>query len=155
EKEFLNLVTEVKNCSKCARMCNSARVLSLASGPLSAKIMFIGEAPGRKGADITEIPFHGDVAGNNFEEFLAFANIHRSDIFITNAALCNPRDSRGNNATPNRQEILNCSTYLRKQIELVNPKIIVTLGASALHALSLIEQHNLKLSTHVRTSNQW
>jgi uracil-DNA glycosylase family 4 len=117
--------------------------------------MFVGEAPGRLGADQTEIPFHGDVSGANFEDFLHFAGIHRGDIFVTNAVLCNPKDGKGNNASPNHTEIAACANFLRRQIELVNPEIVVSLGAVALRALGLIEAHGLSLSADVRTSKAW
>lgn len=154
-EEFVLLTQEVRACRACERMCSSARVLGHAAGSLTAKMMFVGEAPGRLGADKTEIPFHGDVAGANFEDFLEFAGIHRADIFVTNAVLCNPKDSKGNNATPNIKEIGNCMSFLRRQIDLVNPEIVVSLGATALRALGLIELHNLNLGDHVRTAHRW
>ena len=136
-------------------MRNSARILGHSSGNLEAKIMFIGEAPGRLGADDTGIPFHGDRAGHNFEELLDFVGISREEIFITNAVLCNPKDSKGNNSPPKSIEIKNCSNYLKRQIDLINPKIVVTLGLNALKATKLIENHDLSLSTDIRTKNFW
>ncbi|WP_426672213.1 uracil-DNA glycosylase family protein [Mucilaginibacter sp. McL0603] len=136
-------------------MNNSQRILSRASGPLSSKLMFIAEAPGRLGADQLAIPLHGDKTGHNFEELLKFSGLDRTEIFITNAVLCNPKDADGNNSTPLKEEVINCLNFLKKQIELVNPDIIVALGATALHALSLIEQHNLSLKKDVRTMNEW
>lgn len=117
--------------------------------------MFVGEAPGRLGADDTGIPFHGDKAGDNFESLLMIAGINRSDVFITNAVLCNPRDAKGNNSTPNKTEVKNCSYYLKRQIDLIQPKIVVTLGGTALDALSYIEEHAFKLRESVRTSCNW
>lgn len=152
---FAALVGEVQACRKCERMCDSARVLSFAAGNLNAVVMFIGEAPGRLGADQTEIPFHGDASGNNFEGLLEFVGLRRDAVFVTNAALCNPKGDRGNNATPNLQELQNCSAFLRRQIELVDPAIVVTLGAAALRATDMLETHGLELSVHVRTANPW
>jgi uracil-DNA glycosylase family 4 len=117
--------------------------------------MFIGEAPGRLGADTSGIPFHGDKAGHNFEDLLGSAGISRAEVFVTNAVLCNPKDETGNNAAPNPLELENCSEHLRQQIDIVNPKIIVSLGAHALKALSSIESHELTLIKSVRTANQW
>lgn len=136
-------------------MEESARILSLAAGPLDAQIMFIGEAPGRLGADSSEIPFHGDKAGHNFEDLLGFAGLNRSNVFVTNAVLCNPKCDKGNNSTPTRTEIANCSAYLKEQIDLIQPKIVVTLGAVALDALNNINPHALKLSEDVRTIKEW
>ena len=106
--EFDILCAKVQACVKCERMCNSQRVLNRSGGSLTADIMFIGEAPGRLGADNSCIPFHGDKSGHNFEELLDFAKIDRSKIFVTNAVLCNPRDDQGNNSTPTKQEVQNC-----------------------------------------------
>ena len=136
-------------------MGDSERILGPSSGALDAKVMFVGEAPGRLGADSTGIPFHGDKAGDNFESLLDFVGISREDIFVTNAVLCNPRDSMGNNATPNSAELGNCSGFLKQQIDLVDPAIVVTLGANALKATSLIERHALALGQAVRTSVGW
>ena len=153
--EFSELCCRVQKCVLCPRMNDSARILSLSFGSLDAKIMFIGEAPGRLGADTTGIPFHGDKAGDNFEGLLDFVGISRENIFVTNAALCNPKDSDGNNASPNAEELGNCSAFLREQIDLINPRIVVTLGSNALRATGLIEERNLSLRDHVRTSNKW
>lgn len=155
ELNFAHLCSEARDCQACPRMAQSARVLNASVGSLNAKIMFIGEAPGRLGADGSEIPFHGDKAGDNFEKFLEQVGISRYDIYVTNAALCNPKDADGNNSTPTMIEVENCSKFLRRQIELVNPEIVVTLGATALKALALIEPHSLNLKDAVRTSVRW
>lgn len=139
--DLITLVTEVEVCRACPRMENSARIFSQTSGSTSPTAMFIGEAPGRLGADRTAIPFHGDVAGHNFEALLEQAGIDRREIFVTNAVLCNPRDTHGNNATPNIVEIQTCNSFLRRQIEALNPPIVVTLGANALRATNIIEMH--------------
>ena len=107
--------------------------------------MFIGEAPGRQGGDRTRVPFTGDQSGRNFERFLASINLTRRSIFITNAVLCNPRTSSGANRKPTQREVSNCSAFLRRQIEVINPRVIVTLGAVSLAALRLVEYHHLSL----------
>ena len=145
-QKFDLLCSTVQGCQKCLRMQGSTRVLNRGAGKIDAPIMFVGEAPGRLGADSSGLPFHGDKAGHNFEELLGFADLTRGSVFVTNAVLCNPKDEKGNNASPNQTEIANCSLYLKQQVDLVNPKIIVSLGANALKALSLIEQHELSLS---------
>lgn len=136
-------------------MKESARVLGPGCGPTRADIMFIGEAPGRLGADGSHLPFHGDKSGHNFESLLAQVGLSRYDIFVTNAALCNPRDDRGNNATPSEVELRNCSSYLTEQLSIVDPKIVVTLGATALRAVDVLEPHGLSLRDAVRTANSW
>lgn len=154
-ESFTDLCECVQACQLCPRMKSSARILSLSSGALDAKVMFIGEAPGRLGADATGIPFHGDTAGNNFETLLDFVGISREDIFVTNSVLCNPKDENGNNAPPNQDEITKCAHFLKRQIDLINPGVVVTLGANALKSTALIERHSLTLREDVRTSNEW
>lgn len=117
--------------------------------------MFIGEAPGRLGAERTGIPFFGDRTGDRFEEILRVMDLRRSEVFITNAVLCNPRDERGNNAPPIAAEIANCSLYLRQTIDLVDPAVVVSLGRVALAALSLVHEHNLDLTSSVGKYFPW
>lgn len=155
ESDFDKLIAAVSACDLCERMCGSKRVLNRGCGPLTAEVMVVGEAPGRFGADSSELPFHGDKSGHNFEDLIRQVGLRRSDLFITNAALCNPKDDSGNNATPNEKEIANCSAFLRAQIDLIQPKIVVTLGATALRAVSLIESHGLTLKDGIRTSKPW
>jgi len=136
-------------------MCERAAVLSNLNGSVNARVMFIGEAPGRRGADRTRIPFSGDQSGRNFERFLDSAGLKRSQIFITSAALCNPRSGSGANRRPSASELRNCSLFLRRTIELVNPRIIVTLGGVALEALKLIENHQFTLRADAAKVRQW
>jgi uracil-DNA glycosylase family 4 len=155
EDRFADLVRRVSACRKCPRMAQSARVFGAGCGSLSAKLMFIGEAPGRLGADASELPFHGDKSGHNFEELLEQVGLSRYDAFVTNAVLCNPRDESGNNATPTPTEVANCAPYLREQLDLVAAPIVVTLGAVALRATALVEPHSLTLSSGVRKAFDW
>ncbi|MDM0015767.1 uracil-DNA glycosylase [Variovorax sp. J22P168] len=136
-------------------MADSARVLGPGCGPLKAPLVFVGEAPGRLGADGSHLPFHGDKSGHNFERLIEQVGISRYEVFVTNAVLCNPKDERGNNATPSPAEIANCAPFLRETLELVDPAVVVTLGAVALKACSLLEPHSLSLREHVRTANVW
>jgi uracil-DNA glycosylase family 4 len=117
--------------------------------------MFVGEAPGRLGADGSHLPFHGDKSGHNFERLIGQVGISRYQVFVTNAVLCNPKDESGNNSTPTQTEIANCSPFMRETIEILEPSVIVTLGAVALRSCSLIHSHSLTLRESVRTSNTW
>jgi uracil-DNA glycosylase family 4 len=155
DRQFDNLCVNVSKCQACERMCESQRVLNRSAGSLNADVMFIGEAPGRLGADGSGIPFHGDKAGHNFENLLHFASIDRASIFVTNAVLCNPKDENGNNATPVGLEIKNCVSHLEAQINIINPKIVITLGSVALKSTGLIEHHGLSLKENVRIATQW
>lgn len=155
EAMFLNLVGRVATCTKCPRMTGSARVLGPGCGPLDAPLMFVGEAPGRLGADGSHLPFHGDKSGHNFEKLIEQVGISRYQVFVTNSVLCNPKDERGNNATPTPAEIANCAPFLRETIEILEPAMVVTLGAVALKACGLLEEHAITLRGHVRTANTW
>jgi uracil-DNA glycosylase family 4 len=136
-------------------MCSRKKVLSAHNGNLNSKVLFIAEAPGRLGAECTGIPLCGDKTGNNFELLLHNIGWKREDVFITNAILCNPQDAEGNNSTPTKEEILNCSYYLEMIIELINPEIIVTLGAKALEALRCIKDHKYILNKNVAQTLSW
>ncbi|WP_336986185.1 uracil-DNA glycosylase family protein [Altererythrobacter aquiaggeris] len=155
QDQFANLVADAQVCSQCSEMAGCNRVLTDANGNPSARIMFVGEAPGRLGAERTAIPFHGDAAGENFDRLLRLAGFSRRDIFVTNAVLCNPTDEHGNNRPPSVKNLKNCAELLERQIQTINPEIIVTLGAKALQALNYISEHNLQISTSVRTMNNW
>lgn len=155
EVEFAKLVTDAQACMACPDMLGCTRVLTDANGSPDAQIMFIGEAPGRLGAEKTAVPFHGDVAGENFDRLVRLAGLGRRDIFVTNAVLCNPTDAAGNNRPPSQINLRNCAALLKRQIEVIDPKIVVTLGTKALQAVSIIEEHGLSVSTSVRTKNIW
>lgn len=155
EARFLDLVARVRACEKCPRMEGSARVLGPGCGPLDAALMFVGEAPGRLGADGSHLPFHGDKSGHNFEKLIEQVGVTRYEVFVTNAVLCNPKDEKGNNATPTPGEVLNCAPFLRETIDILDPAIVVTLGAVALKACAAIEPHDLSLRDNVRTTNNW
>src|ERR1700680_1713465 len=127
-ERFLALSAEAVGCTLCPAMCERAAVLSELNGSLDARVLFIGEAPGCKGADRTRVPFSGDQSGKNFERFLASIGLTRKEIFITSAALCNPRSASGANRRPATSEMRNCSDFLRRTIELIDPRVVVTLG---------------------------
>jgi uracil-DNA glycosylase family 4 len=152
---FNDLIETVQHCNLCPRLCERTKVLSEANGSIDSKVLFVAEAPGRLGADRTGIPLHGDKTGNNFENLLGNIGWQRSQVFITNALLCNPREDNGTNGTPTREEIANCSAYLEMTINLVRPDVIVSLGATALEALDLISPHGLRLNEGVATLVPW
>jgi uracil-DNA glycosylase family 4 len=155
EVRFIELVKRVKACRKCDRMDQSERVLSSACGSLDAAVFFIGEAPGRLGADDSQIPFHGDKSGHNFESLLEQVGLSRYDVFVTNAVLCNPKDELGNNATPTPLEVRNCAPFLAEQIDLVQPSVVATLGSTALKSCDLVAPHHLVMRDAVRTIRPW
>jgi uracil-DNA glycosylase family 4 len=155
QQEFDVLAREAAKCVRCPAMCEVAAVLSELNGPVNARVMFIGEAPGRKGADRTRMPFSGDQSGKNFDRFLTSIGLKRSEIFITSAALCNPRSATGANRRPAASELRNCSDFLRRTIELIDPQLIVTLGGVALESLSLLQSHTFTLQNDGAKLRQW
>lgn len=155
QREFDALVAEAAACRRCEAMCGRSAVLSERNGRAGARVMFVGEAPGRQGGDRTRVPFSGDQSGRNFSRYLASVGLAREDIFITNAALCNPRAESGANRRPTREEVGNCSEFLRRQIEVVDPSVVVTLGAVSLAALRAVEYHQLSLKENVGQVQEW
>jgi DNA polymerase len=136
-------------------MCERRAVLSERNGNLRPRVLFIAEAPGRQGGDRTRIPLSGDQSGRNFARFLASINLTRDHVFITNAVLCNPRKPSGANRKPTNVEVTNCSGFLRRQIEILDPQVIVTLGAVSLAALRLVEYHELSLKESAGEVHTW
>jgi uracil-DNA glycosylase family 4 len=153
--EFDALVAEAEACRRCPAMCGRSAVLSGRNGRVGARVMFVGEAPGRQGGDRTRVPFSGDQSGRNFTRYLASIGLPREDVFITNAALCNPRGETGANRKPAREEVSNCSEFLRRQVEVVAPAVVVTLGAVSLAALRAVEYHQLTLKENVGQIRGW
>lgn len=115
------IASEVRTCQNCS--LHKTRKLSVpGEGPANAEIMFIGEGPGFNENEQGR-PFVG-AAGKFLEELLGKASLKRTDVFICNVVKCRPP----NNRDPEPDEILACGKYLDRQIEAINPKVIVTLG---------------------------
>jgi uracil-DNA glycosylase family 4 len=134
------LVARVQACRACPRMEGRRRVLGAANGSLSPRAMLVGTAPGRHGAERTGIPFSGDRSGEALDALLARAGLTRTDVFITNAVLCNPQDARGRNDEPTAAELRACSTHLRDTIAAVDPPLVVALGRTAHRALAGLDE---------------
>jgi uracil-DNA glycosylase family 4 len=154
-RQFIELTIEAAACVRCPAMCERVAVLGDLNGPLNSRVMFIGEAPGRKGADRTRKPFSGDQSGENFERFLSSINLTREEIFITSAALCNPRTESGANRRPTAREIANCADFLNRTIALLDPKVMVTLGVVALEALKAVHYHEFSLQRDAAKIHRW
>jgi DNA polymerase len=121
---ILQISDEVMHCTNC-ELCRTRKNAVPGEGSASARIMFVGEAPG-KFEDVQGKPFVGQ-AGKILEAVLLNANISRSQVFITNIVKCRPPGNR----RPKRDEIIKCTDYLNKQISVINPKIVCILGATA------------------------
>ncbi len=112
---------EIKKCNKCRLWKNRKKAVP-GEGNYKADLMLIGEAPG-KTEDEYGRPFVGK-AGQLLTQILKENGIERKEIYITNVVKCRPP----NNRNPFKDEIEKCFPYLKKQIEIIKPKIIVTLG---------------------------
>jgi len=148
------LIDEVRECFACDSMTH-CHTLGASNGPPRARVLFVGEAPGRYGAGRSGVPFHGDESGRRFESLLAVAGLTRDDVFVTNAVLCNPLDASGRNRRPNTSEVARCGAFLRRQIEVVGPEVVVALGVVALEALGRIEAHGVTLREECGRSAGW
>ena len=155
ETRFQSLCKEAAACRICPDLADKAAVLSPLNGTLSPKVFFIAEAPGRQGADRTRRPFHGDKSGDNFQLLLDSIGLSRDEIFITNSVMCSPRTSTDANRKPSRTEIRNCSGFLRRQIELLRPAVVATLGSVALEAIKVIEDHGFTLKEDAGKILEW
>lgn len=155
ESRFQTLCEEAAACRMCPDLADKAAVLSSLNGTLSPKVFFIAEAPGRQGADRTRRPFYGDKSGDNFQLLLDSVGLSRDDIFITNSVMCSPRTATDANRKPSRTEIRNCSGFLRRQIELLQPTVIATLGSVALGAIKVIEDHGFTLKEEAGKVLEW
>lgn len=141
---ILNEIDDVLNCPRC-RLALSRTNVVVGDGPLDAKIFFIGEAPGRS-EDKAGKPFVG-AAGKILSEALAKAGIDRSSVYITNVVKCRPPENR----VPMKDEIAACNPYLRKQLAVIKPRVIVLLGKTAAEEflqrkVNMKEEHGKVLS---------
>ncbi len=132
------LVLEILNCTKCPLYTSRTKAVP-GEGSLNAKLMFVGEAPGRN-EDLEGRPFVGS-AGKLLDSLLTLIGIERSQVYITNVVKCRPPDNR----EPLDDEVKACNPYLRKQISMIRPKVIVALGRIA--GRTLYEMAGLKWSS--------
>ncbi|MBI4055989.1 MAG: uracil-DNA glycosylase [Elusimicrobia bacterium] len=128
------LSQEVASCQKCPLGSTRIQTVFGVGSPL-AKVMFVGEGPGYE-EDRQGEPFVGK-AGKLLDNILTSIGLSRKTVYIANIVKCHPMtdpshpEARGNDRPPTGEEIAACKSYLDRQIELIRPKVIVTLGASA------------------------
>ena len=118
---FDSLSKKIASCKKCLLRSSCTQVI-VGSGAEKSKILFIGEAPGKK-EDEQGIPFIG-ASGKLLSTLLDSIHLKREDVYITNIVKCRPPENRD----PLPQEITLCTPWLVAQIEAINPALIVTLG---------------------------
>lgn len=127
--DLLNMLYKsIVNCKGCG-LYRTRKNIVLGEGTFDAPIVFIGEAPGRD-EDEQGRPFVG-AAGQLLTRILNAIKLNREEVYISNILKCRPP----NNRTPQESEINSCMPFLTKQIEIIKPRIIVTLGAIATQTL--------------------
>lgn len=127
-KGLAKIAAEVNKCCKCG--LGSSRTHAVpGEGNIHAKLVFVGEAPGAD-EDAQGRPFVGR-SGKLLDDILKAMNLSREDVFICNIVKCRPPDNRD----PQPNEIISCLPFLKAQLELINPQIIVALGAHAARTL--------------------
>ena len=127
--ELVDLFHEASGCVRCPLHQGRTKVV-FGSGNADADLMFVGEAPGMH-EDLQGLPFVGR-AGKLLDQLLEEVGLRRSDVFITNVLLCRPPGNRD----PQPDEIDTCKPYLHRKIELIEPKVICTLGNFATKLLT-------------------
>lgn len=133
-------------CTRCDLSETRIRVV-FGSGPDRCDVMFIGEAPGRT-EDEGGTPFSG-AAGRLLDEYLAEAGLTRDEVFITSVLKCRPPKNRN----PRSDEMTACSPLLMRQIELIDPAVVVLLGSFAVKGLLGVDGSMSELRGTVHTKD--
>lgn len=128
-----NLREEIGDCQRC-RLCKERKNIVFGVGNPEAKLMFVGEAPGRD-EDLQGEPFVGR-AGQLLTKIIEAMGLNRPDVYIANIVKCRPPENRN----PAPDEIDQCEGFLMGQIEIIRPKIIVALGTFAAQTLLQTEE---------------
>ena len=130
-----------QSCARCPALAASRRRIVHGYGDPSARIMFIGEAPGRHGADRTGVPFSGDKSGRALQRILIELKLLEAPAplempqwrcFVTNVVRCCPP----NNRTPTPREQASCATLLDYELDRIDPQVVVPIGLPALRAVA-------------------
>jgi uracil-DNA glycosylase family 4 len=128
-------------CTRCPELAANRSCIVHGYGAADARVIFIGEAPGYKGGDVTGIPFTRDRSGVRLQRMLIELGLSKETeprqerprlrCFITNVVRCNPPANR----TPTRAEVANCLPYLWQELDLIQPRIVVPVGNVAARAI--------------------
>lgn len=132
---FQALRDQVLACRTCAHLASSRRNVVFGVGDPDAQLMFVGEAPGAD-EDLEGEPFVG-AAGQLLTKIIVAMGLSRDRVYIANVLKCRP-DTPGQmsgNRKPTPEEMRTCLPYLRRQIEIIQPRVIVGLGATAIEGL--------------------
>jgi len=125
---LIDLTGEIGDCQRC-KLSKGRKNIVIGAGNADAKLMFIGEAPGKE-EDIQGEPFVGE-AGMLLTKLIEKMGFKRDSVYIANIIKCRPPMNRD----PEEDEIISCRSFLDRQIDIIAPKIIITLGRIALQTL--------------------
>jgi uracil-DNA glycosylase len=128
-EELVALYREASGCVRCPLHQGRNRVV-FGNGNADADLMFVGEGPGQQ-EDIQGLPFVGR-AGKLLDQLLEEIGLSRGEVFVTNVVRCRPPGNRD----PQPEEIAACRSYTDRQIELIEPRLICTLGKFAMQVLT-------------------
>jgi DNA polymerase len=137
ESQLAALREELGECVRC-RLSKDRKSIVFGEGNPDARLMFIGEAPGRE-EDLQGRPFVGD-AGMLLTRLIERMGLRRSDVYIANIVKCRPPMNRD----PEKDEIATCRSFIERQIEIIRPEVIVTLGRIALQ--TLMDRPDIKIT---------
>jgi uracil-DNA glycosylase len=125
---------DIGDCTRCKLHAQGRTQVVFGTGNPNADLMFVGEAPGAD-EDIQGIPFVGR-AGQLLTKIIEAIDLRRDDVYIANVIKCRPPQNRN----PDPDEIATCEPFLFRQIDIIKPKVIVTLGKFAAHTLLQTEE---------------
>ncbi len=120
--ELRSVFTQARGCTRCPNLVATRTQVVFGAGNADADLMFVGEAPGAR-EDERGLPFVG-AAGRLLDELLGGVGLRREDVFIANVLKCRPPGNRD----PHPVEIEHCQDYLMRQVELIEPRVVCTLG---------------------------
>jgi DNA polymerase len=132
--ELLKLREKILKCKLCAELARTRNKVVFGAGNIQAKLVFVGEAPGAD-EDQQGLPFVGR-AGKLLTKIIEAMGFTRDQVFICNVLKCRPP----NNRPPAPGEVAHCRPFLKRQLELIRPKVIVALGNHAVKALLQTEK---------------
>ncbi|MFO7169980.1 MAG: uracil-DNA glycosylase, partial [Chloroflexota bacterium] len=124
----MSTLIDVQTCVRCPQLVASRRQIVHGCGDPRSRVVFVGEAPGHRGADRTGVPFSGDKSGRTLRRILVALGLAASEdpadvgglrCFITNAVRCCPPANR----TPTPREIAACAPFLQRELDLLDPRV--------------------------------
>jgi uracil-DNA glycosylase len=121
-EELKTVWEQARTCQRCSQLASTRQTVVFGSGNADADLMFVGEAPGAN-EDQQGLPFVGQ-AGRLLDQLLSEIGLTRGDVFVANVLKCRPPGNRD----PLPQEIDACQDYLFRQLDLIQPKVVCTLG---------------------------